>query len=101
MAQVKDSLLGDVVDSFPIYKSGFDRSGEIVLCKNGIVIKHNGETLKVPFEYVKYLDAMDKMALGRVRANVNIFDQTHGNMDIVFEISDLHFDRLLKACGKK
>ena len=97
----KDSMLGDILDELPIYKSGFDRSGEILLCRNGIIVRHNGETVKAPFEYVKYIDATDKMALGRVRANVNIFDQIHGNMDLVFEISDMHFEKLLKACGKK
>ncbi len=101
MAAAKDPVLGDILETMPIYKGGFDRSGEVVLCKNGIIIKHNGETVKVPYEYVKYLDAMDRMALGRVRANVNVFDQMHGNMDFVFEISDMNFDKLSKACARK
>ncbi len=101
MAVEKDSLLGEVIEKMPVYKSGFDISGEIVLCKNGIIIRHNGEIAKVPFQYVKYLDAMDNMALGRVRANINVFDQTNGNMDFVFEISDMHFNKLVQVCKKK
>ncbi len=101
MPKESDSLLGDVIEKMTIYKSGFDISGEILLCKKGLVIKHNGDVAKVPFAYVKYLDAMDKMALGRVRANINVFDQTNGNMDFVFEISDMHFNKLAQVCKKQ
>ena len=44
-----DPVLGEIKGKIPVYKNGLDSSGEIILCAEGIIVRAEGNTLKVPF----------------------------------------------------
>ncbi|MBM3229699.1 hypothetical protein FJZ26_04675 [Candidatus Parvarchaeota archaeon] len=95
-----DPQLGRTIETLPIYRGGFDCAGEIAICENGLSIRHMDDRIKSPFGFVKSMDRMESLPLGRVKANLHVFDQLGGNFDLVFEISDMNYEKLKKACGK-
>ena len=96
----KDSQFGVVLETFSIYSSGFEICGEIKLCESGLIIRHQDAVYRTPFEFVQSLDMLGKSSLARVKARMGVFDQINGNTELVFEISDLYFNKLKQLCKK-
>lgn len=94
----KDEALGEIKGKIPVYKNGLDMSGEIILCDTGIIVRAEGNTLKVPFRYVKMLEKSKDLPLGKVGVEMDVFDQMGEKHYYHFGMSDHHFMALKKAC---
>ncbi|MCX8195376.1 MAG: hypothetical protein N3G22_04710 [Candidatus Micrarchaeota archaeon] len=95
-----DPALGEIKGKMPIYKNGLDISGEIILCAEGIIIRADGNTLRVPFRYVQMLEKSSEMPLGKVGVELEVFDQMGDKHYFNFGLSDNHFNLLKKEIGK-
>jgi hypothetical protein len=84
----------------PVYKNGLDESGEISLCESGVIVKAEGSTLKVPFSYVRTLERISEMPLGKIGVEMQVFDQMGYEHNFTFGISESHFRSLKAALGK-
>jgi len=98
MAAQKDETLGEIKGKIPLYKGGLDSAGEIILCETGIIMRAEGNTLKVPFRYVKMLEKSGDMPLGKVSVEMDVFDQLGEKHYFHVGMSDNHFLTLKKAC---
>jgi len=96
----KDPVLGEIKGKIPIYKNGLDASGYIILCAEGLIVRADGNTLKVPFRYVQMLEKSSEMPLGKVGVEFEAYDQMGEKHYFTFGMSDHHFSMLKKACGK-
>jgi hypothetical protein len=99
MAQ-KDSVYGMVSSSFPLYESGLDQSGMIYVCEGGLVIKNEGKMIRAPFDYVRKLEKVDALPLGKVSFIIKVFDQMGVEHDMASGMNDMHYDALVKLCPK-
>ena len=97
-AAQKDEVLGEIKGKIPVYKNGLDASGEIILCAEGLIVRAEGNTLKVPFRYVKMLGKSSDLPLGKVGVEMDVFDQMGEKHYFQFGMSDQHFMLLKKAC---
>ncbi len=98
--QQKDPVLGGIMGKIPLYKNGLDMSGDIILCAEGLIVRAEGNTLKVPFRYVQMIEKASDMPLGKVGVEFEVFDQMGEKHYFNFGMSDTHFKTLKKACGK-
>jgi len=98
MAIQKDSIYGLVSESYPIFEDGFDQSGRIYLCEGGLVIKHNNKLIRTPYEYVKKLEKVSELPLGKVSVIFKVFDQMGQVYDMAVGLNDMHYDVLKKKC---
>ena len=96
----KDEVLGEIKGKMPLYKNGLDVSGEIILCENGIIVRADGNTLKVPFNYVTGLENISTMPLGKIGVEMDVSDMMGDKHSFKFGISEQHFMALKKACSK-
>ncbi|VVC01125.1 Uncharacterised protein [uncultured archaeon] len=99
-AEQKDPVLGDIKGKIPLYKNGLDMSGDIILCAEGLIVRAEGNTLKVPFRYVQMLEKASDMPLGKVGVEFEVYDQMGEKHYFNFGMSDQHFKTLKKATGK-
>ena len=97
MAVQKDDLLGEIRGKMPMYSNGLDASGEIILCEKGLIVRCCGDSVKAPFSYLKMLEKAGELPLGRVRAEIDVYDQLGQKHYFFFGFSDQHFVLLKKA----
>lgn len=100
MAAPKDDVFGVILGKMPLYKNGLDMSGEIILCETGLIVRADGNSLRVPFGYVTMLEKISAMPLGKVGVEMEVFDQMGDKHSFNFGMSDQHFVMLKKACSK-
>lgn len=93
----KDSVLGDIKGKIPLYKNGLDMSGDIILCAEGVIVRADGNTLKVPFRYVQMLEKASDMPLGKVGVEFEVYDQMGEKHYFNFGMSEQHFKTLKKS----
>ena len=96
----KDDVLGEIKGKMPLYKNGLDVSGEIILCETGVIVRADGNTLKVPFNYVTALERISTMPLGKVGVGMSVSDMMGDSHEFKFGITEQHFMALKKACSK-
>lgn len=96
----RDPVLGVIRGKIPVYKNGLDASGDIILCEDGIIVKAEGDTVKVPFRYVTMLEKSRDLPLGKIGVEMDVFDQAGNKHYYHFGMSDSHFLTLKKACSK-
>lgn len=96
-----DEILGEIKGKIPIYKNGMDESGDIILCAEGVIVRAEGNTIKVPFRYITMLEKSGDLPLGKVGVEMDIYDQAGQKHYFHVGMSDLHFGTLKKACAKK
>lgn len=99
MAQ-KDSVFGMVSESFPVFSNGMDQSGMIYVCEKGLVIKNEGEMIRAPFDYVRNLEKISDMPLGKWGIKMEVYDQVGTRYDLTLGMNDMHFNKLKKLCPK-
>jgi len=98
--QQKDSQMGMVKETIMLYGNGMDQSGKIYVCEGGLVIKEKGETIKAPFDYVKMLEKIGKLPLGKVAVEAEVYDQMGNKFSLALNMADSHFDMLKRMCTK-
>jgi len=100
MAKEKDPVLGEIKGKMPMFKNGLDMTGEIILCEEGLIVRNEGNTMKVPFVYVTMLGKMSDLPLGKVGVEMEVATQMGDKNYMTFAMSESHFTMLKKACGK-
>ncbi len=96
----KDSVYGFVTKSFPLYANGIDQTGIIYVCEKGLVIKNEGHFIRAPLEYVRGLERVEEMPLGKVSMIMRVFDQMGQEHEMAVGINDMHYEKLRKLCPK-
>ena len=99
MAQ-KDSVYGMVSQNIGLFENGLDQTGTIYICEKGLVIKNNGQFIRAPLEYVKKLEQVEEMPMGRVSVIVQCFDQLGAEYNFATAMSDMQLKALQKLCPK-
>jgi hypothetical protein len=92
-----DSVLGEMRGKIPLYKNGLDSSGEIVLCERGVIVRAEGNTLRVPFSYIKMLEKASEMPLGKVGVEMEVFDQMGERHYFAFGMAEQHFTLIKRS----
>ena len=95
-----DPMLGEIKGKMPLYKNGLDISGEIILCAEGIIVRAEDNSLKVPFQYIQAIEKSSQMPLGKVGVELEVYDHMGDKHRFSFAMSDNHFNILKKAAGK-
>ena len=98
MVTQKDSVYGLVSSSFPLYANGIDQTGIIYVCEKGLVIKNEGAFIRAPLEYVRSLERVEEMPLGKVSMIMRVFDQLGQECSFAAGIADTHYEALVKMC---
>lgn len=96
----KDDVLGAIKGKIPVYGNGLDSSGEIILCEDGVIMRAEGDTVKVPFRYVTMFEKSKDLPLGKVGVEIDIFDQAGNKHYYHVGMSDSHYITMRKALGK-
>jgi hypothetical protein len=94
----KDSVFGMVKESYPIFEGAFDEAGRIYICEGGLVFKYGGKYIRAPPEYVRKLEKVEEMPLGKVSVIIKVFDQTGLAHDMAVGLNDMHYMSLRKIC---
>jgi hypothetical protein len=94
----KDSVYGMVSHTIALFDNGIDQSGTIYVCEGGLVIKNSGNFIRAPFDYVKKLEPVEEMPLGRVSVIVQCFDQLGMQHQFATSMSDIGLKTLQKLC---
>ncbi len=94
----KDSVYGFVTSSFPLYANGIDQTGIIYICEKGLVIKNEGHFIRAPLEYVRGLERVEEMPLGKVSMIMRVFDQMGQEYSFAAGIADMNYEALVKMC---
>lgn len=94
----KDSVYGLVTNSFPLYANGIDQTGIIYVCEKGLVIKNEGHFIRAPLEYVRGLERVEEMPLGKVSMIMRVFDQMGQEYGFAAGIADMNYEALVKMC---
>ncbi|MCX8198251.1 MAG: hypothetical protein N3F07_03625 [Candidatus Micrarchaeota archaeon] len=100
MAKQSDPTYGEIKGKIPVYKNGLDISGEIIVCQEGLIIRADGSSIKVPLHYVKMLEKSGELPLGKVGVEMDVFDQLGQKHYFHFGMSDQHFLFLKKLIPK-
>jgi len=98
--KLQDEILGEIKGKIPVYGNGMDMSGDIILCAEGVIVRAEGNTIKVPFRYITMLEKSHDLPLGKIGVEMDIYDQAGQKHYFHFGMSDTHFLTLKKACGK-
>ncbi|MFA5108280.1 MAG: hypothetical protein WC492_01975 [Candidatus Micrarchaeia archaeon] len=98
MASQKDSIFGMVSQSYPIYEDGFEQNGTIYVCEGGIVVKYNGKLIRSPFSYVKKIEKVSELPLGKVSVILKMYDQLGQVHDMAVGLNDMHYEAFRKFC---
>lgn len=96
----KDELLGVIKGKIPMYGNGLDLSGELILCEEGVIVRAEGNTLKVPFRYVTMFEKSKDLPLGKVGVEMDVFDQGGNKHYFHVGMADQHYAAMRKALGK-
>ncbi|MCX8175171.1 MAG: hypothetical protein N3E51_03120 [Candidatus Micrarchaeota archaeon] len=96
----KDEVLGEIKGRVPLYKDGLDVSGEIILCEEGLIVHCDGNTIKAPFRYVTMFEKSGELPLGKVSAEMDVYDQSGNKYYFHFALSDTHYNTIRRALGK-
>jgi hypothetical protein len=96
----KDSVYGMVSQSIGLFENGLDQTGTIYICEGGLVIKNSGQFIRAPLDYVKKLEQVEEMPMGRVSVIVQVFDQMGGEYNFATSMADMHLKVLQKLCPK-
>jgi len=96
-AKQSDPSLGEIKGKMPLYKNGLDSSGEIILCERGLIVRAEGNSVHAPFTYVKMLEKVSEMPLGKVGVEMEVFDQLGEKHYFNFGIAEQHFTMLKKS----
>lgn len=96
----KDSQMGFVKETIMLYGNNMDVCGNIYICENGIVVKNAGETIRAPFDYVKLLEKVGDLPLGKVAVEAQIYDQMGTKFDMALNMADSHLEMLQRLCKK-
>lgn len=99
-AKPVDDILGEIKGKIPVYANGMDMSGDIILCAEGVIVRAEGNTIKVPFRYITMLEKSRDLPLGKIGVEMDIYDQAGQKHYFHFGMADTHFITLKKACGK-
>lgn len=99
MAQ-KDSVYGMVSYSVNLFENGLEQTGTIYVCEKGLVIKNAGQFIRAPFDYVKKLEGVEEMPMGRMSVIVQCFDQLGAEYNFVTTMADMQLKALQKICPK-
>ena len=94
----RDSVFGMVKESYPIFEDAFDEAGRIYVCEGGLVFKYKDKYIRAPADYVRKLEKVDELPLGKVSVILKIFDQTGLEHDMAVGINDMHYISLKKLC---
>lgn len=94
----KDSVYGMVKDSYPIYEDAFEEAGKIYVCEGGLVFKYKNKYIRAPPDYVRKIEKVDELPLGKVSVIFKIYDQVGGEHDMAVGINDMHYLTLRKIC---
>ncbi|MEM4634215.1 MAG: hypothetical protein QW275_03610 [Candidatus Anstonellaceae archaeon] len=95
-----DPTYGEIKGKIPVYHNGLDVSGEIIVCEQGLIVRADDKTIKVPFHYVKMLEKSSDLPLGKVGVEMDVFDQLGQKHYFHFGMSDQHFLFLKKLVSK-
>ena len=95
-----DDILGEIKGKIPVYANGMDVSGDIILCADGVIVRADGNTIKVPFRYITMLEKSRDLPLGKIGVEMDIYDQAGQKHYFHFGMADTHFITLKKACKK-
>jgi hypothetical protein len=71
-------------------------NGEIIICEKGVIVRAGGNTIKTPYSYIKMLEKSGDLPMGRVTAEMDVYDQLGQKHYFQFGISDMHFNGLKK-----
>ncbi len=96
----KDSVYGMVSQSIGLFENGLDQTGTIYICEGGLVIKNSGQFIRAPLDYVKKLEQVEEMPMGRVSVIVQVFDQMGAEYNFATSMADMHLKVLQKLCPK-
>ena len=96
----KDSQMGFVKETIMLYGENMDQNGTIYVCESGLVIKDKGETIKAPFDYVKLLEKVGELPLGKVAVEAQVFDQMGTKFDLALNMAGQHLEVLKRLCPK-
>lgn len=99
-AKPVDEILGEIKGKIPVYSNGMDMSGDIILCADGVIVRADGNTIKVPFRYITMFEKSGDLPLGKVGVEMDIYDQAGQKHYFHFGMADSHFMTLKKARGK-
>ena len=99
MAEEK-SPMGIVKTKIPLYNSGFNESGHILLCENGICLRTEEESVKVPYSYVQSIDRIKDLPLAKVLVGISLYDQIGAKVNVEVGMADKHYNELKRVCGK-
>ena len=99
MAEEKTPM-GAVKTRIPLYSAGFDEKGHILLCEEGICLKTDEESVKVPYSYVKEVQKVKDLPLAKVLVAIELYDQVGAKVNVEVGRADMHYNELKRACGK-
>ena len=94
----KDSVFGMVKESYPIFEEDFDEAGRIYVCEGGLVFKYKNKYIRAPVDYVRKMEKVSQLALGKVSVIFKVYDQTGFEHDMAVAINDMHYIALKKIC---
>jgi hypothetical protein len=91
-----DSVYGVAKDFFPIFEDSFEQVGGIYTFKDGIVVKYKDQFIRAPYEYVRKMEKVSKLALGKISVIFQIYDQSGSEYNFAAAINDIHYSILKK-----
>ncbi|MFN3909840.1 MAG: hypothetical protein ACK4J0_01230 [Candidatus Anstonellaceae archaeon] len=91
-----DSVYGLVKNSYPIFEDNFEQIGTIYTCEQGVVIKYKDQLIRAPYEYVRKMERVSNLALGKVSVIFQIYDQSGMEHNMAVALNDIHFSILKK-----
>jgi hypothetical protein len=91
-----DKVFGVVKNSFPIFEDNFEQVGTIYACENGAVFKYKDQFIRVPYEYVRKMEKVSNLALGKVSVIFQVYDQMGTEYNMAVAINDIHYPVLKK-----
>ncbi len=94
----KDSIFGMVKESYPIFEDNFEEVGRIYVCEGGLVFKYKDKYIRAPVDYVKKMERVSELPLGKVSVIFKVYDQTGFVHDMAVGINDMHYSALKKIC---
>lgn len=92
--------MGAVKTRIQLYSGGFNEAGHILLCENGICLKTEEESVKVPYSYVQFIDRLKDLPLAKVLVGISLYDQVGAKISVEVGMADMHYNELKRACGK-
>lgn len=92
--------MGIVKTKIPLYGANFAESGHILLCEEGICLRTEEESVKVPYSYVQSVEKLKDLPLAKVLAEITLYDQVGAKVSVQVGMADMHYNELKRVCGK-